>query len=83
MVFVVRSPSVCWRVILFFMFMGMGFRIFLQCFPATAALFVNIINFTIDIERIDLIMVAVGFFLTLKVNLGALLGTVNGVVIAR
>lgn len=79
----VKSSSVRWGIILLFMFMGTWLGIFLQQFPATAALFVNVINFTIDVRRIDLIMVEVGFLFALKINLGTLIGAVVGVLITR
>ena len=79
----IKNSSIRWGEILLCLILGTWLGLFFQRFPATAALFANVVDFTIDIRQIDLVMVRVGFLFALKLNLGTLLGAVTGIVITR
>lgn len=79
----VKSASIRWGVIFLCMIIGTWLGIFLQRFSATALLFSNIVDFTIDIREIDLLMMRLGFLFALKLNLGTAVGAVVGIVMTR
>lgn len=80
---VARGYSVRWLLffacVVFGTFMGM----FFQRFGVTAPLFKDIANFTVGVERIDLLAVNFGFHLGLRMNLGTLFGGIAGIWAAR
>ena len=80
---VVKSGTMRWGVIFLCMILGTGLGFFLQDFSATALLFSNIVDFTVDVREIDLLMLRLGFLFGVKLNLGTLIGAVAGIVIAR
>lgn len=79
----VKSASIRWSVIFLCMILGTWFGLFLQRFSATALLFSNIVDFTVDVREIDLLMLRFGFLFALKLNLGTLIGAIAGIVITR
>ncbi|MDO5115078.1 MAG: hypothetical protein Q4D58_03135 [Synergistaceae bacterium] len=79
----IKSSSVRWGVILLCMILGTWLGLFFQRFPATEALFSNVVDFTIDIRQIDLIMIRAGLLFAMKINLGTLIGAITGIVITR
>ncbi len=78
-----KSGSLRWGIIFLFLILGTWFGIFLQRFDASAALFANVIDFSVDIRQIDLIMLRFGFHFALKMNLGTLIGAIAGIVTSR
>lgn len=78
-----KSSSIRWGIVFLCMILGTWLGIFLQRFPATAALFSNVVDFTIDIRQVDLIMLRAGILFALKCNLGTLLGAVVGIFVTR
>ncbi|MCC8184370.1 hypothetical protein [Cloacibacillus porcorum] len=79
----IKNSSIRWGVILLCMILGTWLGLFFQRFAATAVLFANVVDFTIDIRQIDLVMVRIGFLFALKLNLGTLIGAITGIVITR
>ena len=79
----VKSSSLRWGVILLCMILGTWLGLFLQRFSATALLFSNIVDFTVDVREIDLLMLRLGFLFALKMNLGTLIGAILGILITR
>ncbi len=62
----VRSGGLKWGLLLLFLILGTWLGIFLQRFDAFAALFANVIDFSIDVRQVDLIMLRFGFHFALK-----------------
>lgn len=79
----VKSSSLRWGVILLCMILGTWLGLFLQRFSATALLFSNIVDFTVDVREIDLLMLRLGFLFALKMNLGTLIGAILGILITK
>lgn len=79
----IKSLPMRWGLLFFCLIIGTWFGIFMHRFPATALLFTNVVDFTIDIREIDLIMLRFGLLLAVKLNLGTLIGGVVGVWAAR
>lgn len=80
---IVKSITVRWGLMLLCLIFGTWFGLFLQQFHQTAELFSNVVDFAIDIKRIDLVMLSFGFHFAIKLNLGTLLGGLLGLWIAR
>lgn len=80
---VFKNYSLKWGVIFLCLIMGTWLGIFFQRFPATAALFANVVDFSIDIKEINFIMLRLGFLFAVKLNLGTLLGAVTGILITK
>ena len=78
-----KSGRLRWGIILLFLVLGTWLGIFLQRFDASAALFSNVIDFTVDVRQIDLIMLRFGFIFAVKMNLGTLIGAIAGIVASR
>ncbi len=79
----VKSASLRWGVIFLCMLLGTWLGMLLQGFSATSMLFVNIVDFTVDVREIDFLMMRLGFLFALKLNLGTLIGAVAGILITR
>ena len=56
----VRSGGLRWGIMLLFLILGTWLGIFLQRFNASAALFANVIDFSVDVRQVDLIMLRFG-----------------------
>ena len=78
-----KSLSMRWGIIVLCLLLGTWFGIFMQRFPATAQLFTNVVDFSVDIREIDIIMVRFGFLFAMKLNLGTLIGGIVGIWAAR
>lgn len=78
-----KSGRFRWGIILLLLIMGTWLGIFLQRFGATSAIFTNFVDFAIDVKQVDLIMLRFGFHLTLKINLGTIIGAIAGIGISR
>lgn len=79
----IKNNSIKWGVIFLCLIMGTWLGIFFQRFPATAALFANVVDFSVDVKEINFIMLRLGFLFALKLNLGTLIGAVTGLLITR
>lgn len=79
----IRSNSLKFVIILIGLIFGTWVGVLLQQFPATATLFKNIVDFTIDIKKVDLLMIKFGFLFSVKLNLGTVIGGVIGIWAAR
>lgn len=79
----VRSTTLRYFIIFLCLVFGTWFGIFLQQYQATSALFANIIDFAIDINKIDLVMIKFGFLFSVKLNLGTVIGGIVGIWAAR
>ena len=83
MMALVRSGGLRWGIMLLFLILGTWLGIFLQRFNASAALFANVIDFSVDVRQVDLIMLRFGFHFALKMNLGTLIGAIAGIIASR
>ncbi|MGI6442331.1 MAG: hypothetical protein GXZ13_04730 [Synergistaceae bacterium] len=79
----IRSNSLRFVVILICLIFGTWVGVLLQQFAATATLFKNIVDFTIDINKVDLMMIKFGFLFSVKLNLGTVIGGAIGIWVAR
>ena len=78
-----RSSAMRWSVFFVCIILGTWAGIFLQRFAPTSTFFANFINFTFDVRQIDLVVLRLGLFLGLKINLGTVLGGLLGLLLAR
>ena len=78
-----KNYSIRWGIIFLCLVMGTWLGIFFQRFPATAMLFANVVDFSVDIKEINFVMVRLGFLFALKLNLGTLIGAITGIFITR
>ncbi|MEG1912127.1 MAG: hypothetical protein RR091_06540 [Cloacibacillus sp.] len=78
-----KNYSIRWGIIFLCLVMGTWLGIFFQRFPATAVLFANVVDFSVDIKEINFVMVRLGFLFALKLNLGTLIGAITGIFITR
>ncbi|MEG1603645.1 MAG: hypothetical protein RRY12_01530 [Cloacibacillus sp.] len=78
-----KNYSIRWGIIFLCLVMGTWLGIFFQRFPATAVLFANVVDFSVDIKEINFVMIRLGFLFALKLNLGTLIGAITGIFITR
>lgn len=78
-----KNYSIRWGIIFLCLVMGTWLGIFFQRFPATAMLFANVVDFSVDIKEINFVMIRLGFLFALKLNLGTLIGAITGIFITR
>ncbi|NLV81889.1 MAG: hypothetical protein GXZ18_02625 [Synergistaceae bacterium] len=75
----VRSTTLRCLIIFLCLVLGTWVGIFLQQYSSTAPLFTNIVDFVIDINKIDLLMIKIGFLFAVKLNLGTVIGGIIGI----
>lgn len=80
---IARAYSVRWVLFLACIVFGTFMGIFFQRFGVTAPLFQDIVNFTVSVDRIDLLALNFGFHVGLRMNLGTLFGGIAGIWAAR
>lgn len=74
-----KSSSVRYGVIFLCLILGTWCGFYLQRFSATASIFANVVDFTIDVKEINFVMFKIAFLFALKLNLGTLLGGIVGI----
>lgn len=79
----IKSSALRWGLLFACLVIGTWIGIFFQHFEATAMLFTNIVDVSLDIKEIDLAMIKFGFLFALKLNLGTLIGGIIGIWLAR
>lgn len=80
---VVKSATLRCGIIFLCLILGTWTGIYLQRYPATSAIFANVVDFAIDIKQVDLVMIKVAFMFALKLNLGTLIGGIAGIWASR
>lgn len=78
-----RSSVLRWGVFLVCMVMGTWFGLLMQRFDVTSTIFSNFVDFTIDVNQIDVGMLKLGFLFALRLNAGTIIGGIAGIFIAR
>ncbi len=78
-----KSGTLRWGIIFLCMILGTWAGFYCQRIPAVSGVFKNVVDFSFDINQIDIVMARFGFFFALKLNLGTLLGALLGIWAAR
>lgn len=78
-----KANTFRWLILLLCLMLGTWFGIFMQSFAVTAPFFRNVVDFAFDLRRIDLVVFGFGFYFSLKLNLGTLIGAVIGIFFVR
>lgn len=79
----IRSATVRFFIIFLGFLFGTWLGLLLQQYPATSTLFKNFVDFTIDLNKVDLVMIKFGFLFSVKFNLGTIIGGTVGAWVAR
>lgn len=74
----VKSPVLRFLVIILCVILGTWIGIYLQSFSPIARFFTNFVDFEINIEQINIVVLRFGMLLALKLNLGSFLGGLVG-----
>jgi hypothetical protein len=83
MAIVMKSSQARWLIFAVCVVLGTFIGIFFQRFTTTAPLFVDIVNFNLGVDEVDMLAVRFGFHFGLRMNLGSFLGGVIGLLATR
>jgi hypothetical protein len=78
-----KLGSIRFPVFFLLLVLGTWFGKYMQGFNGVSPYFRDVVDFTFDMRRIDLVVVSFGLFFSLKLNLGTLIGCIAGLLFLR